>query len=69
MLSMARSILRRLVRPSATLAEMIDEALDHEFNAVPASRARPEEPMAKWVDAFATALQRDLIDADDFAER
>jgi hypothetical protein len=68
MLSMARSILRRLVRPSATLAEMIDGALDHGFTAVPASSARQEDPMAEWVDAFATALQRDLIDADDFAQ-
>ena len=67
---MARSMLSRVVRPSSTLAEMIDEALNHGFSAVAASPDRlQDESMAEWVDTFARALHRDLIDADDFADR
>jgi hypothetical protein len=47
-----------------------ERALDRGFNAISTAADRlKRELMAGWVDAFAGALQRDLIDVADFARR
>lgn len=49
-------------------ARRFNRALDRGYNAIERAAERLErERMAGWVEAFGAALQRDLIDAADFA--
>jgi DNA-directed RNA polymerase subunit RPC12/RpoP len=60
---------REVVVPHET-ARRYDRALDRASEAIAATASRLDrERMAAQVEAFATALQRELIDAADFAER
>ena len=49
-------------------ARRLNRALDRGYDAIERAAERLErERMAGWVEAFGAALQRDLIDAADFA--
>ena len=51
-------------------AKRFDHALDRGYDAISLAADRlAHERMASWVDTFAAALQRDLIDVADFAGR